>query len=139
MPYYRQEAPKTPPHIILHYSMFKARWNWLILAMTFYTAVIVPYNAAFQTKTIEQRSLIIIDSVVDLVFLVDIFINFHSTFVGNAGEIVSNPGVIRRNYLKTWFVIDLLSCLPYDFMNYAFQQPANSQVIMPHPLLSIQA
>jgi hypothetical protein len=121
-PFYRQEAPKTPPHIILHYSAFKARWNWLILALTFYTAVMVPYNAAFQTKTIEQQALLITDSVVDVVFLVDIFINFHSTFVGSAGEVVSDPRVIRINYFKTWFFIDLLSCLPYDLIN-AFQQP----------------
>jgi potassium voltage-gated channel Eag-related subfamily H member 5 len=116
-PYYRQEAPKTPPHIILHYSAFKSRWNWLILMLTFYTAVIVPFNAAFQAKTIEQKGLIIFDSVVDVVFLVDIFINFHSTFVGPAGEVVSDPKVIRRNYFKTWFLIDLLSCLPYDLLN----------------------
>ena len=25
--------------------------------------------------------------------------------------------VIRLNYLKSWFVIDLLSCLPYDVFN----------------------
>lgn len=25
--------------------------------------------------------------------------------------------VIRMNYLKSWFVIDLLSCLPYDVFN----------------------
>ena len=30
---------------------------------------------------------------------------------------VSDPKVIRLNYLKSWFVIDLLSCLPYDVFN----------------------
>lgn len=116
-PHYRQEAPKTPPHIILHYSAFKSRWNWFILVLTFYTAVVVPFNAAFAAKTLEHNGLIIFDAIVDVIFLVDIFINFHSTFVGPAGEVVSDPRVIRRNYLKTWFFIDLLSCLPYDLLN----------------------
>ena len=31
MPQYRQEAPKTPPHILLHYCAFKAIWDWIIL------------------------------------------------------------------------------------------------------------
>jgi len=35
-------------------------------------------------------------------------------FVGSAGEVVSEPRIIRMNYLKGWFIIDLLSCLPYD-------------------------
>lgn len=30
---------------------------------------------------------------------------------------VSDPKVIRVNYLKSWFIIDLLSCLPYDVFN----------------------
>ena len=121
LPYYRQEAPKTPQHIILHYSVFKAKWNWLILLLTFYTAVMVPYNVAFHNKTLDSPAILIVDAVVDVVFFVDILINFHTTFVGPAGEVISDPRVIRLNYLKTWFVIDLLSCLPYDLVN-AFQR-----------------
>lgn len=41
MPQYRQEAPKTPPHILLHYCAFKATWDWVILSLTFYTAIMV--------------------------------------------------------------------------------------------------
>lgn len=54
----------------------------------------------------------------DLIFLIDIVLNFHTTFVGPGGEVISDPKVIRMNYLKSWFVIDLLSCLPYDLVNF---------------------
>lgn len=37
--------------------------------------------------------------------------------MGPGGEVVSDPAIIKRNYVKTWFVIDLLSCLPYDVFN----------------------
>lgn len=120
LPQYRQEAPKTPPHIILHYCFFKALWDWMILMLTFYTAVMVPYNAAFKNKTMDQVPLLVIDSIVDVVFFLDIILNFHTTFVGPTGEIISDPKTIRMNYLKSWFIIDLLSCLPYDVFN-AFQ------------------
>uniref|UniRef100_A0A671UVR5 Potassium voltage-gated channel, subfamily H (eag-related), member 5a n=1 Tax=Sparus aurata TaxID=8175 RepID=A0A671UVR5_SPAAU len=116
MPQYKQEAPKTPPHIILHYCTFKTTWDWVILILTFYTAIMVPYNVSFKTK---QNNLVwlVLDSVVDVIFLIDIVLNFHTTFVGPAGEVVSDAKLIRMNYLKTWFVIDLLSCLPYDIIN----------------------
>ena len=120
LPSYRQEAPKTPPHIILHYSAFKATWDWIILFLTFYTAVMVPYNAAFKNKTMDDVPLLVLDSIVDVIFFIDIILNFHTTFVGSGGEVVSDPKIIRMNYLKSWFVIDLLSCLPYDVFN-AFQ------------------
>ena len=117
MPQYRQEAPKTPPHILLHYCAFKAIWDWIILCLTFYTAIMVPYNVALKNKTSEDVSLLVVDSIVDVVFFIDIVLNFHTTYVGPGGEVVSDPKVIRLNYLKSWFVIDLLSCLPYDVFN----------------------
>ncbi|CAM1330074.1 KCNH5 (predicted) [Pycnogonum litorale] len=77
----------------------------------------VPYNVAFKNKTSEDVSLLVVDSIVDVIFFIDIVLNFHTTFVGPGGEVVSDPKVIRMNYLKSWFVIDLLSCLPYDVFN----------------------
>ncbi|XP_067097897.1 potassium voltage-gated channel subfamily H member 5-like [Osmerus mordax] len=116
LPQYKQEAPKTPPHIILHYCLFKTTWDWVILILTFYTAIMVPYNVSFKTKQ-NNLAWLVLDSVVDVIFLVDIVLNFHTTFVGPGGEVISDPKLIRMNYMKTWFVIDLLSCLPYDIIN----------------------
>ncbi|XP_031294489.2 potassium voltage-gated channel subfamily H member 1 [Camelus dromedarius] len=116
LPQYKQEAPKTPPHIILHYCVFKTTWDWIILILTFYTAILVPYNVSFKTRQ-NNVAWLVVDSIVDVIFLVDIVLNFHTTFVGPAGEVISDPKLIRMNYLKTWFVIDLLSCLPYDVIN----------------------
>ena len=79
MPQYRQEAPKTPPHILLHYCAFKAIWDWVILCLTFYTAIMVPYNVAFKNKTSEDVSLLVVDSIVDVIFFIDIVLNFHTT------------------------------------------------------------
>ena len=128
-----QEAPSTPPHILLHYCAFKAIWDWIILCLTFYTAIMVsslrsfpsklifyfqvPYNVALKNKTSEDVSLLVVDSIVDVIFFIDIVLNFHTTYVGPGGEVVSDPKVIRLNYLKSWFMIDLLSCLPYDVFN----------------------
>ncbi|KAM6915127.1 voltage-gated delayed rectifier potassium channel KCNH5-like [Xenentodon cancila] len=122
LPQYKQEAPKTPPHIILHYCTFKTTWDWVILILTFYTAIMVPYNVSFRTKQ-NNLAWLVVDSVVDVIFLIDIVLNFHTTFVGPAGEVISDARLIRMNYLKTWFVIDLLSCLPYDVIN-AFEEDA---------------
>lgn len=44
-----------------------------------------------------------------------------SNFLLESGEVISDPKRIRKTYLKSWFVIDLLACLPYDVFN-AFQE-----------------
>uniref|UniRef100_A0A1I8BEB9 Potassium voltage-gated channel protein eag n=1 Tax=Meloidogyne hapla TaxID=6305 RepID=A0A1I8BEB9_MELHA len=109
-----------------------------ILALTFYTAFMVPFNIAFRHrdptplgfKIITSLNLfnvkgidyvILLDSVVDVIFFADILLNFHTTFVGPVGEVVIDPKAIRHNYFKSWFLIDLLSCLPYDIF-YMFKQ-----------------
>ncbi len=85
LPQYKQETPKTPPHIILHYCAFKTTWDWVILILTFYTAIMVPYNVSFKTKQ-NNITWLVVDSIVDVIFLVDIVLNFHTTFVGPAGK-----------------------------------------------------
>jgi len=35
------------PWIILHYSPFKACWDWIVLILVIYTAVVTPFSAAF--------------------------------------------------------------------------------------------
>jgi len=55
LPQYRQEAPKTPHHIILHYSAFKTIWDWMILVLTFYTSVMVPYYVTSYLRDVTSH------------------------------------------------------------------------------------
>lgn len=108
----------------------------MILILTFYTAIMVPYNVSFKTKQ-NNVTWLVVDSIVDVIFLVDIVLNFHTTFVGPAGEVISDPKLIRMNYVKTWFVIDLLSCLPYDVIN-AFENVDEVSFLSLHWLYTVR-
>ena len=57
-----------------------------------------------------------IDSLIDLVFIVDIILNFRTTFIDPAnGEEVLDPGAISYHYLTSpQFYIDVLSTVPLD-------------------------
>lgn len=46
--------------------------DWVILSLTFYTAIMVPYNVAFKNKTSEDVFLLVVDSIVDVIFFIDI-------------------------------------------------------------------
>ncbi len=46
----------VPKFIILHYSPFKAVWDWIILLLVLYTAVFTPYVAAFLLNEDETRA-----------------------------------------------------------------------------------
>lgn len=53
---------------------------------------------------------------VDVTFIIDIIINFRTTFVNSNDEVVSHPGKIAVHYLKGWFVIDLVAAIPFDLL-----------------------
>lgn len=47
LPEYRLQTPRIKKWTILHYSPFKAAWDWVILLLVMYTAIFTPYVAAF--------------------------------------------------------------------------------------------
>ena len=59
--------------------------------------------------------LVIVDLIVDLMFIADILINFRTTYVEN-GEVVSDKHKIAVNYVKGWFVIDTIAAIPFDLL-----------------------
>lgn len=95
-----------------------------------YTAIFTPYAAAFllseekkhkNKATIQERysePLTIIDLIVDIMFIIDIFINFRTTYVNKNDEVVSHPGKIAVHYFKGWFLIDVVAAIPFDLLMF---------------------
>ncbi|XP_015185528.1 PREDICTED: potassium voltage-gated channel subfamily H member 2 isoform X8 [Polistes dominula] len=126
LPEYKLQSPRIHKWTILHYSPFKAVWDWVILLLVMYTAIFTPYVAAFvlsepdynskKNKKYGDDPIVIIDFIVDVTFIVDIIINFRTTFVNNNDEVVSHPVKIAVHYLKGWFIIDLVAAIPFDLL-----------------------
>ncbi|TRY53857.1 hypothetical protein DNTS_002806 [Danionella cerebrum] len=117
LPEYKLQAPRIHKWTILHYSPFKAVWDWVILLLVIYTAIFTPYSAAFLLSDEEEAAiqrcgyscspLNVVDLIVDIMFVVDIVINFRTTYVNSNDEVVSQPGRIAVHYFKGWFLIDM--------------------------------
>ncbi|ALC42159.1 elk [Drosophila busckii] len=112
-PEYKTQSIKKSRLILPHYGVFKGIWDWVILVATFYVALMVPYNAAFAKA---DRQTMVSDVIVEALFIVDILLNFRTTFVSRKGEVVSNSKQIAINYFRGWFALDLLAALPFDHL-----------------------
>ncbi|KAJ8406964.1 hypothetical protein AAFF_G00292400 [Aldrovandia affinis] len=128
LPEYKLQAPRIHKWTILHYSPFKAVWDWLILLLVIYTAIFTPYSAAFLLNDQEEVALQncgyscsplnVVDLIVDIMFIIDIVINFRTTYVNTNDEVVSQPGRIAVHYFKGWFLIDMVAAIPFDLLIY---------------------
>uniref|UniRef100_A0A8C5SR58 Potassium voltage-gated channel subfamily H member 2 n=1 Tax=Laticauda laticaudata TaxID=8630 RepID=A0A8C5SR58_LATLA len=126
LPEYKLQAPRIHKWTILHYSPFKAVWDWLILLLVIYTAIFTPYSAAFLLNDQEGRDpracgyscspLNVVDLMVDIMFIIDILINFRTTYVNTNEEVVSHPAKIAIHYFKGWFLIDMVAAIPFDLL-----------------------
>ena len=87
--------------------------------MTFlllFTSLVTPYRIAYYD--VDEPLWIGIDSFVDMSFAVDIVLNFFMGFYDAGDDIVDRRSLIAINYIKTWFLIDIVSILPISqFMN----------------------
>ncbi|XP_033703608.1 voltage-gated delayed rectifier potassium channel KCNH4 [Tursiops truncatus] len=116
--------------LLLHYSVPKAIWDGLILLATFYVAVTVPYNVCFSDDDdtpITSRHTLVSDIAVEMLFILDIILNFRTTYVSQSGQVVSAPRSIGLHYLATWFFVDLIAALPFDLL-YVFNITVTSLV-----------
>ncbi|XP_072431830.1 voltage-gated delayed rectifier potassium channel KCNH8 [Chiloscyllium punctatum] len=122
LPEYKVADAKKSKFILLHYSTFKALWDWLILLATFYVAVTVPYNVCFigiDENLPSARSTTVSDISVEILFIIDIILNFRTTYVSKSGQVIFEARSICIHYVTTWFIIDLVAALPFDLL-YAF-------------------
>ncbi|KAK3850661.1 hypothetical protein Pcinc_042646, partial [Petrolisthes cinctipes] len=68
------------------------------------------------TQNTYSSPIVIIDLIVDIMFMVDILINFRTTYVNHNDEIVSHPAKIATHYLRGWFLIDVVAAIPFDLL-----------------------
>lgn len=93
---------------------FKLLWNLFIMILLFYTATVLPYRICFDL--LQDQDWTVIDLCIDIVFFCDILLTFNTALCSLSGKITYNRSEIVKKYLKGWFFIDLLSCIPLDYI-----------------------
>ena len=77
-----------------------------------YNAISVPYEVTFlgsgATLPTQIRQF---NKLADMVFVLDVLLNFVKTYENNRGQIVFDLRAIRKNYLTSWFIVDFPAAL----------------------------
>ena len=79
-------------------------------------AVVTSFAVGFEfvIKSLPDQTWYTVSSTIaDLLFLVDIFVQFRTTFFSEKGEEVTEGKQIAKRYMKGMFVIDLIATVPW--------------------------
>jgi voltage-gated potassium channel Kch len=107
------------------------RWDIWCAVLLVFTAYMTPVEVAFMETEIDTgvgRGLFVWNRIIDVSFLLDIFKSFHMKYRDDGGRLVSDLGRIRANYRQGWFILDLVSILPFDTLGIALDSPAFSEL-----------
>lgn len=94
----------------------KVAWDIFISLILLFSCFITPFDLAFPNIVEEYQNYRIMGNVIDIIFLIDIFVNFASAYQDNFFNLVDNRKQIVMNYLKGWFIIDIIAILPFDLI-----------------------
>ena len=99
---------------------FKVYWNMFLGLCLLYTATFTPFLLAF----VSDRShdvWFFIDILLSSVYLADIIFTLNTAYVEFDGSIVIARKLIFFNYLRGWFIVDLIASVPFDLILSSIQ------------------
>ena len=115
----RQVTPHR--HTLFISDPMRTKWDLLIILLTAYTCLAVPFQLSFQDAA--DLASVVTDSVVDLLFLIDIGLNCVTSYIDVAtGQVVMARRQIVLDYFKSGRLFaDLLTSVPFQLLGLLFQ------------------
>jgi hypothetical protein len=101
----------------------KVVWDMFVGALIVYSVLSIPFIIGFRypVEYDDSFALWFLNIMVDVMFGVDMLASSRTAYVDpELDQLVSNAAKIRRNYLKSWFLIDFFSTVPIDKFVMAF-------------------
>lgn len=106
--------------IIPERNTLKMCWDYFILLCVIFVSLVLPYRFAFDFK--EHKVYHLIGYLIDFSFLIDISLTFISAdFDEEEFRDIEDHKEIAVRYLKGWFIIDLISIVPFDLILHTNQ------------------
>lgn len=123
------KALKAEHFLLDPHSSSMKYWDLVVVLALAFTGLITPYEVVF-TKELNI-GLFITNRIFDTVFVLDmvlqLFLKVEVKQEGKYGTIVvRDPKVLRRRYFKNWFIVDLVSILPFDVIMLFLEEPSAS-------------
>mmetsp|Transcript_24891 Transcript_24891/g.69399 ORF Transcript_24891/g.69399 Transcript_24891/m.69399 type:complete len:684 (+) Transcript_24891:286-2337(+) len=104
-------------------------WDFMILIFVIYNAVAVPLDAGFPTYK-KADWLSYGEVAIDVIFFLDIIYNFRTAYVDDQGNMIRDSKKIAGNYLKSWFSIDVLASIPFEWVALGLGINVSEQVTL---------
>lgn len=140
------DTAKRPRCVIDPKSVPRRTWDtFILLPCLIVLAITLPFSIAFKIN--PTGGLLILNQLIDVIFIVDILLNLRTGYVTPTGTVEYSPLKVRIiyrishtepkswcptqifiRYARTWLLIDLASGFPFDLINLNAQGTDTAKV-----------
>ena len=97
-------------------------WDMLMLYLVMYNCIWIPLALCFSMEQNFKEGMENFDLMVDFAFLIDIGLNFRTTWVED-DELVHDARKIMMRYGTSWFLLDALATFPWQLVGGKVLRP----------------
>ena len=91
-------------------------WDTLINILIIINCFSTPVDLAFPHYRSNNDVYLRILNTIDFIFLFDIIITFFTAYENETLDIIDDHKAIANNYIKGWFILDVVSIFPTDLV-----------------------
>ncbi|GAX72669.1 hypothetical protein CEUSTIGMA_g125.t1 [Chlamydomonas eustigma] len=93
-------------------------WDLMMMSLLVWVCFGSPFVFCFELMGDSQdwNPFWTIEFTVDMIFIVDVYLNFRTAYLDGQGTLITDRRWIAKHYLRTWFIVDFLSVIPWDLI-----------------------
>ena len=107
-------------------SSTRINWDIFVILCILCYVFVMPLRVAFSTTSAAdflhaRGRWLWVEFALDVIFIADVCLNFRTSFRLSSGRVVEDSRLIAERYLKSWFLVDLVSSLPIEVATFVLQ------------------
>ncbi|KAF4658985.1 Potassium voltage-gated channel sub H member 4 [Perkinsus olseni] len=104
---------EVPLPVILPDSIFRTVWDLFGFLLIVSDAISIPYRVSFNAK--PEGIYLLSENIVTIFWLFDVLLNFFTGYY-RGSELVTDPGMIWKHYIRGWLLFDLIASFPFTWL-----------------------
>jgi len=108
-----EEKDELMDYYISPNSIYTKIFDILLFFSSLFYLIYVPYLISYNFFQKENNIWMILLIIIDIIYIIDIIINFFRAYQNFDENLVKKSKVIFIHYIQTWFIIDFIQAIPY--------------------------
>ena len=121
-----KQSPNTSRWVVHPASGFRLAWDVAQIIILLYVALAIPYRFSFDVYAYGGWYLL--EFLIDVYFWIDLILGFFMAYWEPTPDddyrYVVDLNKIQSEYLRTWFTVDMLACIPVNLISRTVQGTA---------------